>query len=277
MSRRLRIFTSFAVFTLIAAGLGVGIAFSTVNQSSALASPSAPTGVVPYSYYQSMMGQYSGTSMMGGSFGSIVGHSGYGWMMGGLNAPGWMRGGTLPHYMMGSTTDPGKFMGSQWANAPGPRVTSTTATRLGNQVPSGAIVDRTHKRITFGSNSVRMVALASPTGGPDETFRIAGMVNPTVVVKKGAQVSVELINADASAAHGFVVTTSAASAAWMPMAAAQPVFSDSAVWFLGDPTTTGMHESVLNFTANKLGKFHYLCAIPSHAQKGMTGNFNVTN
>jgi rusticyanin len=277
MSHRLRIFTSFAVFTLITAGLGVGIALSTANQSSALASPSAPTGVVPYSYYQSVMGQYSGSSMMGGSYGSIVGHSGYGWMMGGVDAPGWMRGGTLPPYMMGSTTDPGEFMGSLWANAPGPRVNSTSATRLGNQVPSGAIVDRTHKRITFSSSSVRMVALASPTGGPDETFRIAGMVNPTVVVKKGTHVSVEVINADASAAHGFVVTTSVASSEWMPMALAQPVFPDSAVWLLGDPTTTGMHESVLSFTANKSGKFHYLCAVPGHAQKGMTGNFNVTN
>jgi rusticyanin len=249
MSHRLRIFTSFAVFTLITAGLGVGIALSTANQSSALASPSAPTGVVPYSYYQSVMGQYSGSSMMGGSYGSIVGHSGYGWMMGGVDAPGWMRGGTLPPYMMGSTTDPGEFMGSLWAN----------------------------KRITFSSSSVRMVALASPTGGPDETFRIAGMVNPTVVVKKGTHVSVEVINADASAAHGFVVTTSVASSEWMPMALAQPVFPDSAVWLLGDPTTTGMHESVLSFTANKSGKFHYLCAVPGHAQKGMTGNFNVTN
>ena len=52
------------------------------------------------------------------------------WMTGGVSSPGWMTG-TLPSAMMGagmmgtgSGTDPGKIMGSLWANAPGPRVSA---------------------------------------------------------------------------------------------------------------------------------------------------------
>jgi hypothetical protein len=43
------------------------------------------------SYYQSMMKNYGGSSMMGGS----TGDTSYSWMMGGTNAPGWMCGGTI--------------------------------------------------------------------------------------------------------------------------------------------------------------------------------------
>ena len=52
------------------------------------------------------------------------------WMTGGVSSPGWMAG-ALPSAMMGTGmmgtgtgTDPGKIMGSLWANAPGPRVSA---------------------------------------------------------------------------------------------------------------------------------------------------------
>jgi len=40
------------------------------------------------SYCESMMRNYPGGSMMGGSLS-------YGWVTGGASAPGWMRGGAL--------------------------------------------------------------------------------------------------------------------------------------------------------------------------------------
>lgn len=49
---------------------------------------------------------------------SMMSAAGYQWMTGGAGAPGWMRG-ALPGAMMGTSTDPGKIMGSLWANAPG--------------------------------------------------------------------------------------------------------------------------------------------------------------
>jgi hypothetical protein len=113
--------------------------------------------------------------MMGGSGGSTDGTPSYGWMMGGTKAPGWMTGGSLPNEMMGSNTDPGEVMGRLFADAPGTRMSSIEATRLGNTIPTGAVVDARNKRITFSGDSANMVVLANPVSGPDETFRIAGM------------------------------------------------------------------------------------------------------
>ena len=56
----------------------------------------------------------------------------------------------------------------------------------------------------------------------------------------------------------------------------RPVFTGSALWFLGNPTTAGMHTGTLTFTAAMPGIYHYLCPVPGHAQKGMTGTFTVS-
>src|SRR5438876_246894 len=82
----------------------------------------------------------------------------------------------------------------------GPRVTPAQAAGLGAQVPAGAHVNQAARTITFTTTSVRLSAAASPAGGPDETFRIAGMVNPKVIVPAGAQVRIEVVNADADTA-----------------------------------------------------------------------------
>ena len=228
-----------------------------------------------YSYYSSMMGRLYGPSMMGGSYSSMMGSSGYQWMMGGTGAPGWMRGGSLPSYMIGTGTHPAKIMGSLFADAPGPRVSPTQAAQLCNETPAGATIDRAANRITFASSSVDLAVLASPAGGPDETFRLAGMVNPTIVVPRGAHVSIEVVNADPDMAHGFVVTASGTSSSWMPMMTAAPAFFGSAVWYLGNPTTAGMHAGTVSFTAGEAGTYQYLCPVPGHAQKGMVGTLVV--
>ena len=264
-----------AAAVLVAATAGAGLAYA-----SRQAAPHAPASVTAdgssYAYYQSMMARFGANSMMGGSQGSMMGETGYGQMMGGTNAPGWMRGNALPGYMMGTSTDPGKIMGALLANAPGPRITPIQATGLGNQTPSGASIDITHRVITLAGSTVSLIALASPAGGPDETFRIAGLVNPTLVVKTGARVTIEVVNADPNTAHGLVVTTTGATSSYMPMMTTSPAFNGAAVWFLGDPTTAGMHQATLTFTATTPGTYRYICAVPGHAQKGMVGTFIVT-
>src|SRR5215470_4054152 len=229
-----------------------------------------------------MMGRYYGGSMMGGSMMGgrswrwMMGAAGYRWMMGGAWAPGWMRGGGLPAAMMGNGTDMGQFMGRLWAGAPGPRVSPATAAGLGTQVPAGAQVNRAARTITFATTSVRLAAVASPAGGPDETFRIAGMVNPRIIVPAGSHVSIQLVNADQDTAHGLVVTAGGARSSWMPMMTGAPAFRDSALWFLGNPTAAGMHTGTFSFTAGAPGTYRYLCPVPGHAQKGMIGTFVVT-
>ena len=286
---RKRISVLAGVAALAAAGLGTGVAIAasgSPGQPAAAASSAAPAAQASpaasagpgYSWYRSMMsGNYGGTTTMmgGGSYGWMMSGTGYQWMTGGTGVPGWMHGGTLPGTMMGTSTDPGKIMGSLWASAPGPRVSSQQATALGSQVPASARMDRAANTITFTTTTVRLAVLASPSGGPDETFRIAGMTNPAIVVPAGARVSIEVINADPDTAHGLVITAGNAASSWMPMMTTRPAFTGSALWFLGNPTTAGMHAGTLTFTASTPGTYHYLCPVPGHAQKGMTGTFTI--
>jgi len=282
MTRR-RISILIGVAVLAAAGLGVGLA--TAVSSSTPAQPaavSAASGAPSYSYYQSMMGRYlggtGGGSMMGGAggYGWMMGEAGYQWMFGGTAAPAWMRGAALPAAMMGTGTDMGQVMGQLWAGAPGPRVSAAQAAALGSQVPAGASVDRAAGTITFTTTTVRLTILASPSGGPDETFRAAGLTNPRIIVPARAQVSIQLINADPDTAHGLVITASQATTSPMPMMTAQPAFTGSALWFLGNPSAAGMHAGTLTFTATTPGTYRYLCPVPGHAQEGMAGAFIIS-
>lgn len=263
------------------AGLGAGIAAAVTGSQEASQAGTSSTAVMagpPYSYYQSMMGPYYGGSgsMMGSGYGWMLGSAGYQWMFGGTAAPGWMRGGQLPAIMMGTSTDMGRVMGRLWANAPGPRVSSIEAAALGRQVPVGAAISRSANTIAFTTSTVSFAAVASPSGGPDETFRIGGLVNPKLVVPAGARVTVQVINADPGTAHGIIITKAADHVSWMPMMTDRPAFADSALWFLGNATAAGMLSATVVFTASTAGSYRYLCAVPGNAQKGMTSQFTVT-
>ncbi len=277
-------FAAAVAATAVAGGAGIAVALTGCSSPSrstpaTAAQPADGASGSSYAYYQSMMNsRYGGNSMMGGSssHGWMMGGAGYQWMMGGTAAPAWMRGSAVPGFMMGASHDPGEIMGRLWANAPGARVSPAQASRLGNQVPSGASVDRAANRITISGTPVHLAVLASPAGGRDETFRVAGLTNPAITVKQGARVGIEVVNADPGTAHGLVVTTASASA-WMPMMTAAPAFTGSALWFLGNPTSAGMHAATLAFTASTTGHYIYLCPVPGHAQKGMAGSFTVNS
>ena len=286
--KRLRLASAIAAAAVAAGGAGMAVALAACGSSrpSSAAPGSAGTRAASgsgYSYYRSMMGSRYGSSMMGGSaYRWMMGRAGYRWMMGGTSAPAWMRGSALPSFMMGSGMmgtghDPGKIMGVLFADAPGARVTPAQATRLGSAVPAGASVDRSANRISVAGNSVHLVVLASPPGGRDETFRIAGLTNPAISVSAGAHVRIEVVNADSDTAHGVVVSTVGAASSRMPMMTAAPAFTGAALWFLGNPTSAGMHAATATFTASKTGHYEYLCPIPGHAQKGMAGSFTVTS
>lgn len=265
-----------ATAALLGAGLGVGITVA-VNRGTSSSPPAATTPAqsqsLPYTYYQSMMGGYGG-SMMGGAYGWMMGQAGYQWMVGGAQAPAWMMGNALPGFMMGSSADPGAAMGQFWAGAPGPRADAATAQRLATATPSGATVNAAANRITFSGQSVRFDVVASPSSADDQ-FEVAGLINPTIAVPAGSSVSMELINSDTGSAHGLVVTTAAAQPSVMPMMTDHPAFTGSAVWFLGDATSAGMHEATATFTASTAGTYQYLCPVPGHAQHGMYGTLIV--
>ncbi len=247
--RRWRLVAVFAAAALVVAGLGTALAVHLGGASS----PAAGFRSSAYRNYR----------------------TGEDWMLGDATAPGWMRGESLPGFMTGAGDDPGTVMGGLFADAPGPRVSSARARALGGTVPPGATADRSANRLTFTSASVHLVVLASPSM-PAESFYVAGMTNPTIVVPEGARVSIELVNSDSDMAHGLVVTESGAGSSWMPMMTASPLFAGAALWFLGESTPAGMHEGTLAFTAAAAGTYEYVCPVPGHAEEGMAGTFVVS-
>jgi hypothetical protein len=277
--QRTRLATAACIAAFAVASAGAGAAIGACGSAGQAPAAAGTPGGSAYSYYRSMMARLDSGSpgVMDGtsSRGTMMNRTTYRQMMGGADAPTWMRGQPLPGFMMGTSRDPGKIIGALFANAPGARVSPARAARLGNQVPAGATASDALNRITFPGMTVRLTVVASPAGHPDGTFRIAGMANPAIVVKAGARVSIELINADPGTAQGLVITAASADSSPMPMITARPAFAGAAAWFLGNSTSAGMHAATLRFTATTPGTYQYLCPVPGHALEGMTGTFSV--
>jgi hypothetical protein len=77
---------------------------------------------------------------------------------------------------------------------------------LSEQDPAGASIDTRTGTITFYVTTVSFTVVAIAPGTPDMTFTIAGLTNPTILVPRGAQVTVRFINNDTDEAHGWLIT-----------------------------------------------------------------------
>jgi FtsP/CotA-like multicopper oxidase with cupredoxin domain len=202
----------------------------------------------------------------------MMGSAGYRWMMGGLSAPAWMRSAHPPSAMMGTTGDMGQVMGRLW------RARLVHGSLPSRQCVPGAKSPSARRSMRPRTQSPSPLARSAwqqwPTRPADltRTFRIAGLVNPKIIVPSGARVRIQVINADPDAAHGLVITASGTPSS---MPASRTAFTGSALWFLGNPTDAGMHTGTLAFTATTPGSYQYLCPVPGHAQKGMAGSFIV--
>jgi hypothetical protein len=261
-----------------ASGGGAGHGTPTTAAQPSTAGTVTTAGAANYAYYRSVMTRFGMRAMAGSD------EYGYGWMMGKTSAaPRWMVGGSLPGAMMGGgmagggmmgESDPGAVMGRLFADAPGPRVSAGRSVQLGSRVPTGATADTAADRVVFHAGDVSLVMVAVPSASGGE-YRVAGLVDPTLVVPVGARVSIELINTDTEAAHGLVVTATGAATSSMPMANDAPAFPGAAVWFLGDPTAAGMHAGTITFTPSAPGTYQYLSPLPGQARNGMAGTLIV--
>lgn len=141
----------------------------------------------------------------------------------------------------------------------------------------GATIDRKTNTVSYAGNSVTLVALASPHGAPNMTWEIAGLVNPTVVVRSGTQVTVELVNTDWGYLHGFELTTTPPPYAYMAMmgAASNLLMMPLPARTTKSLTNAAYHTSSATLMASA-GTYYYLCPVPGHAQQGMHGVLQVT-
>ena len=233
----------------LSAALSAGVAFAVAP------GPTAPTA----SMATSMATLRSGT-----------GASGTGISMGSLGGTtGMMGGGAAANGAMGSSMTGG-------GAASGGAITNASLAALVSHGEQGASVDPTADTVTYKGQAVTLVALASPHGKPNMTWEIDGLVNPTVVVRPGAQLDVVLVNTDWGYVHGFELTTTPPPYPYMAMAGVAPSF------FLmplpprttKDTATATFHTESAAFITRP-GTYHYLCPVPGHAAMGMFGTLIV--
>lgn len=259
--------------------LSAGVLTAAVPSLAAGTPPTPPASTAETSPSGSASGQngMSGSRMMeGGMMGMMMG----GGMMGQHRSPISNGGAGMMNMMMGMMQGgPGGAMGVAFADAPGPRVSDSTAMTLAKAVPAGATVDRAQNALTFASRQVRLVMVAdSDNSGGDNRmfFETAGLRNPTITVHSGASVTVQFVNADDDEAHRLAFTETSPPFPFMAMMDAWPAFPGAEDPVLGDPTAAGLHSATIMFLASKPGRYVYLCLIPGHAQQGMFGHFVVT-
>lgn len=148
----------------------------------------------------------------------------------------------------------------------------SSAAVLGSRLPSAAHADVGSKTITFTSQKVTFTVVAVPPVGPDMTFRIGGLVNPTLVLPSGATVHVEFINADTDEAHGWEVVGPGPP---FEFGVGGPALVGAIARPLGDPTAAGDGAETITFQAGRPGSYEYVCPMPGHAQMGMHGRLIV--
>jgi rusticyanin len=166
-----------------------------------------------------------------------------------------------------------KRVGTSLAGRAPQTVSTSQAKALAEQSPSDASINRSTRTITFTASTVSFTAVAIPPFGPDMTFGIAGLTDPTIIVPVNAQVTVHFINADTDEAHGWIVTTHQP-----PFTFGQtviPAIPGAFAGILGDPTPSGDAAETLTFRATTPGTYQYLCPMPGHAQMGMHAPFIV--
>ena len=144
---------------------------------------------------------------------------------------------------------------------------------LSEQAPAGASVDPRTNTITFTATTVSFTVVAIAPGAPDMTFRVAGLSNPTIIVPKGARVTVRFINNDTDEAHGWLVTSNQPPFTFGQPAV--PVIAGASAGVIGDPLSGNDGANTVSFTGSTAGSYQYICPMPGHAQMGMHGSLIV--
>ncbi len=204
-----------------------------------------------------------------GSLGSrpALGQPGLGWVLWG--------GGASRGVWAGMTA--GMMGGGPAAWRTGRLVDRAGLQNLVREGEAGVQINRKTNTVRYPGRSAMIVALASPHGKPDMTWEIDGLVNPTLVVRAGARLTVTLVNADWGYLHGFELTPTPPPYPFMAM-------MSSATWFVVPPLperttkslTTARYYSQSAALTVRSGVYYYLCPVPGHAQQGMYGRLVVT-
>lgn len=142
----------------------------------------------------------------------------------------------------------------------------------------GVTVDRATNTITYHGHQDVVVPLAAPAALhlPGMQWEIDGLINPTVVVPRGARITVKLVNADQGYHHGFEVTTARPPFTAMAMMQGRVAFSGGFIMPIPPESGAGAFHAQSIFTAAAPGTYSYICPVPGHAAQGMAGTLVVS-
>ncbi len=153
---------------------------------------------------------------------------------------------------------------------------ATEVERLSSIPSTGVKIDKKTNTIEFYGSKVSILIIASPENGSMYSFGVYGLVNPTIIVPKDAQISVQLINMDDDMYHGIVITAGPPPYFYMgTMMFDGPAFANSYIQPLPQERNGEYFGSSTTFTLSTSGTFYYICQVVGHASKGMYGKFVV--
>ena len=165
----------------------------------------------------------------------------------------------------------------EWGQGGVQSLTMADANRAAKSSLANATVDKANNSVIYRGKSIRIVliggAMDGSNTGPAEKFVVAGLINPTLQVPKGSQVTLELINEDTDMPHG--VEVSATGPPYAAMTMMQGVYPDAYIAPIPEATSGRFPMSQTTFTADETGTFYYLCQYPGHASEGMYGKLVV--
>ncbi len=176
--------------------------------------------------------------------------------------------------MMGRGSS-GMMTGSSAMGGTAQSATPVSIRALTVRLAGAAAIDRRADTIIERTKRVHLVALASPEGVPDMTWNVDGLVNPTVVIPRGARVTIDLFNADEDHQHGWELTVTPPPYRFMAMMYAAVAQPSSFAMPVQEASSARWLGHSLHFTAADSGTFYYFCPVPGHAQKGMYGKLVV--
>ena len=206
----------------------------------------APPQNTPTSYrLNGSYGQFYGPGMMRGFRGrGMMGGYGYGGMMGGFQ-----------NYYSNQSVD------------------DNSANKEMDESLKDAVINKQENSITFSGNNIKIVMFGGPENA-DEKFVIGGLVNPTIYVKEGTSINLELINKDEGMPHGIEITEAAPPYYYMTMMQGG-IYPGSYVPVIPQAKNGRYPVANTNFKANYKGEYYYICQYPGHAQNGMYGKIIV--
>lgn len=186
--------------------------------------------------------------------------------------------------MMG---DPGYGSGPQgygmmggFAARPAQEFSLAEANQLLERSARSARIDTARKEVLFSGRRVFIVVAAVQPGFPDTTFEIGGLVDPTIVVPAGAEVTLTLINMDygPGMSHGIVITDVPPPYPVLGMMGMQDSLAGTPILPPRDrenARSARYPADTVTFTAPSSGTYFYLCQYYDHAAKGMFGRLVV--